>query len=105
MMKARHGRIISITSVVGATGNPGQANYAASKAGLVGMSKAMAQALLKHETIDADQIKDIMEGREVREPKPSAMRFQPKRDDTGSGGSAAPAEPPKDAPPATEGAQ
>ncbi|MBV7256425.1 3-oxoacyl-[acyl-carrier-protein] reductase [Pacificimonas sp. WHA3] len=43
MMKARHGRIISITSVVGATGNPGQANYAASKAGLVGMSKALAQ--------------------------------------------------------------
>jgi 3-oxoacyl-[acyl-carrier protein] reductase len=43
MMKARGGRIISITSVVGATGNPGQANYAASKAGLIGMSKAMAQ--------------------------------------------------------------
>ena len=43
MMRARHGRIISITSVVGATGNPGQANYAASKAGLTGMSKAMAQ--------------------------------------------------------------
>jgi len=43
MMRARYGRIISITSVVGATGNPGQANYAASKAGLVGMSKAMAQ--------------------------------------------------------------
>ncbi len=45
MMKARHGRIISVTSVVGATGNPGQANYAASKAGLVGMSKALAQEL------------------------------------------------------------
>jgi len=45
MMKARHGRIISITSVVGTTGNPGQANYAASKAGLVGMSKALAQEL------------------------------------------------------------
>ena len=43
MMRAKHGRIISVTSVVGATGNPGQANYAASKAGLVGMSKAMAQ--------------------------------------------------------------
>lgn len=43
MMKARFGRIISITSVVGATGNPGQANYAASKAGLAGMSKAIAQ--------------------------------------------------------------
>lgn len=45
MMKQRFGRIISITSVVGATGNPGQANYAASKAGLVGMSKALAQEL------------------------------------------------------------
>jgi 3-oxoacyl-[acyl-carrier protein] reductase len=43
MMRARFGRIISITSVVGTTGNPGQANYAASKAGLVGMSKALAQ--------------------------------------------------------------
>jgi 3-oxoacyl-[acyl-carrier protein] reductase len=42
MMKARFGRIITITSVVGATGNPGQMNYAASKAGLVGMSKALA---------------------------------------------------------------
>jgi 3-oxoacyl-[acyl-carrier protein] reductase len=43
MMKARFGRIVSITSVVGVTGNPGQANYVASKAGLIGMSKAMAQ--------------------------------------------------------------
>jgi len=45
MMKARHGRIISITSVVGVTGNPGQANYCASKAGLIGMSKSLAQEL------------------------------------------------------------
>jgi 3-oxoacyl-[acyl-carrier protein] reductase len=45
MMKARHGRIITITSVVGATGNPGQANYAASKGGLTSMSKALAQEL------------------------------------------------------------
>jgi 3-oxoacyl-[acyl-carrier protein] reductase len=45
MMKQRFGRIVSITSVVGVTGNPGQANYAASKAGLIGMSKALAQEL------------------------------------------------------------
>ncbi len=45
MMRARFGRIISITSVVGLTGNPGQANYVASKAGLVGLSKAVGQEL------------------------------------------------------------
>jgi 3-oxoacyl-[acyl-carrier protein] reductase len=43
MMKQRFGRIISITSVVGVAGNPGQANYAASKAGIIGMSKSLAQ--------------------------------------------------------------
>jgi 3-oxoacyl-[acyl-carrier protein] reductase len=42
MMRRRHGRIVNIGSVVGATGNPGQGNYAASKAGLVGMTKALA---------------------------------------------------------------
>jgi 3-oxoacyl-[acyl-carrier protein] reductase len=42
MMKARFGRIVSITSVVGVTGNPGQANYCASKAGLIGMTKSLA---------------------------------------------------------------
>lgn len=42
MMKARWGRIVSVGSVVGATGNPGQGNYAASKAGLIGMSKSLA---------------------------------------------------------------
>ncbi len=42
MMKARWGRIVNVSSIVGATGNPGQANYAASKAGLVGMSKSIA---------------------------------------------------------------
>lgn len=45
MMKRRWGRIISITSIVGVTGNPGQANYAASKAGLIGMSKSLAAEL------------------------------------------------------------
>lgn len=43
MMKRRHGRIVGITSVVGVTGNPGQANYAASKAGMIGFTKAVAQ--------------------------------------------------------------
>ncbi|MCK5481183.1 MAG: 3-oxoacyl-ACP reductase FabG [Gammaproteobacteria bacterium] len=43
MMKARHGRIISITSVIGATGNPGQANYAATKAGVIGFTKSLAR--------------------------------------------------------------
>lgn len=43
MMKRRFGRIVNITSIVGVTGNPGQVNYAASKAGLIGMSKALAQ--------------------------------------------------------------
>ena len=45
MMKARFGRIISITSVVGVTGNPGQTNYCASKAGMIGFSKSLAQEI------------------------------------------------------------
>lgn len=45
MMKARHGRIISIGSVVGSMGNPGQANYCAAKAGLIGFSKSLAQEI------------------------------------------------------------
>ena len=45
MMRRRHGRIVNITSVVGVTGNPGQANYCASKAGMIGMSKSLAQEI------------------------------------------------------------
>lgn len=45
MMKRREGRIINITSIVGVTGNPGQANYCASKAGVIGMSKSLAQEI------------------------------------------------------------
>ncbi|MFP5392705.1 MAG: 3-oxoacyl-ACP reductase FabG [Gammaproteobacteria bacterium] len=45
MMKARHGRIINITSVVGASGNPGQMNYAAAKAGVAGMTRALAREI------------------------------------------------------------
>lgn len=45
MMRRRYGRIVNITSVVGTTGNPGQANYCASKAGLVGFSKSLAQEI------------------------------------------------------------
>ena len=53
MMKARHGRIISITSVVGSSGNAGQANYAAAKAGVAGMSRALARELgSRHITVN-----------------------------------------------------
>ena len=45
MMRRRYGRIVNITSVVGVTGNPGQANYCASKAGLIGFSKSLAQEI------------------------------------------------------------
>ena len=68
--------------------------------------EAMTKALLEFETIDADQIKDIMEGREIRAPKPSTMRFKPKRDGDGaSGGSAEAAKPDVKEPPAAEGVQ
>jgi len=53
MMKQRYGRIISITSVVGAAGNPGQANYAAAKAGVAGMTRALARELgSRHITVN-----------------------------------------------------
>lgn len=53
MMKQRYGRIVNITSVVGASGNPGQANYAAAKAGVAGMTRALAQELgSRHITVN-----------------------------------------------------
>jgi 3-oxoacyl-[acyl-carrier protein] reductase len=79
MMKKRWGRIIQITSVVGATGNPGQGNYAAAKAGLVGMTKSLAaEVASRNITVNAvapgfiatamtdvltDQQKDMISGR------------------------------------------
>jgi 3-oxoacyl-[acyl-carrier protein] reductase len=71
MVKARHGRIINITSVVGETGNAGQVNYAASKAGLIGFTKALAQEVASRGItvnavspgmIDTDMTKAISEG-------------------------------------------
>ena len=68
MMKARTGRIINITSVVGASGNPGQANYAAAKAGVAGMSRALAREIgsrgitvncVAPGFIDTDMTKDL----------------------------------------------
>src|SRR5438132_2489123 len=53
MMRRRGGRVINITSIVGVTGNPGQANYAAAKAGLIGMSKSLGQELAsRHITVE-----------------------------------------------------
>lgn len=70
MMKKRNGRIISISSVVGATGNPGQTNYAAAKAGLVGFSKSLAREIGSRNItvnavapgfIDTDMTKELSE--------------------------------------------
>jgi 3-oxoacyl-[acyl-carrier protein] reductase len=71
MMKARHGRIINITSVIGSSGNPGQVNYAAAKAGVAGMTRALARELgSRHITvncvapgfIDTDMTRALPEG-------------------------------------------
>ena len=50
MMKERHGRIVNLTSIVGVTGNPGQANYAAAKAGVLGFTKSLAQEVASRES-------------------------------------------------------
>ena len=70
MMKKRNGRIINISSVVGATGNPGQTNYAATKAGLIGFSKSLAREIgsrsitvntVAHGFIDTDMTRELNE--------------------------------------------
>jgi 3-oxoacyl-[acyl-carrier protein] reductase len=70
MLKARWGRIVNISSVVGATGNPGQVNYAAAKAGLIGFTKALAQEVGSRDItvnavapgfIDTDMTRDLSE--------------------------------------------
>jgi len=71
MMKAKHGRIVNITSVVGASGNPGQMNYAAAKAGVAGMTRALAREIGSRNItvncvapgfIDTDMTKSLGEG-------------------------------------------
>lgn len=75
MLKARWGRIVSIGSVVGTTGNPGQVNYAAAKAGLIGFTKALAQEIASRDItvnavapgfIDTDMTRDLSEDQRVQ---------------------------------------
>jgi len=73
MMKARHGRIVTITSVIAATGNPGQANYAATKAGVIGFTKSLAREIgsrgitvnaVAPGFIDTDMTRELPEGQQ-----------------------------------------
>lgn len=85
MMKARWGRIVNITSVVGTTGNPGQGNYAAAKAGLVGMSKSLAYEVASRgitvncvapgfiETAMTDKLNDEQKGKILTQIPAGAM--------------------------------
>jgi 3-oxoacyl-[acyl-carrier protein] reductase len=79
MMKAKYGRIINITSVVGSTGNPGQMNYAAAKAGVAGMSRALAREIgSRNITVNcvAPGFIDTDMTRELNEQQTSAMMQQ-----------------------------
>jgi NAD(P)-dependent dehydrogenase (short-subunit alcohol dehydrogenase family) len=83
MMKARWGRIVNISSVVGATGNPGQANYAASKAGMVGMSKSLAYEVASRGItvncvapgfIETAMTDKLSEDQKAQDPRPRSPR-------------------------------
>ena len=83
MMKARAGRIISITSVVGSSGNPGQANYAAAKAGVAGLTRALAREIgsrgitvncVAPGFIDTDMTKALPEAQRDRPARPDPAR-------------------------------
>lgn len=79
MMKAKHGRIINITSVVGSAGNPGQMNYAAAKAGVAGMSRALAREIgSRNITVNcvAPGFIDTDMTRELGEPQTAALMQQ-----------------------------
>ncbi len=82
MMKARKGRIISITSVVGLTGNPGQANYAAAKAGIIGFTKSLAREVgsrgitanaIAPGFIDTDMTRALERGAACRAERPNSL--------------------------------
>jgi 3-oxoacyl-[acyl-carrier protein] reductase len=81
MLKARWGRIINVGSVVGATGNPGQANYAAAKAGLVGMTKSLAQEVATRgvtvNCVAPGVIRTAMTDRLTEEQKATILRDVP----------------------------
>ena len=75
MVRRRKGSVVNISSIAGSRPGKGHCNYAASKGGL----EAMTKALLEWETIDSDQIGDIMEGKPPRPPKPSGSSQKPSR--------------------------